>query len=806
MNDLIDHVETERTGSLTFKEQIEKPGGKKTIGEFALALAKHYRELENPILFYNVAQREVVRLGMVAMDKKNGKNEKTLGFIIVQQADFITKLEADFDIGSWVKVKDPQTKEEDWVFEARNISKDQANTVLKSVDQFRENLPIVQNLYPVQMPMIKDGKLCLLKKGYDIEMFSWVPENAPSIRTDMTLEEAKGIIDKIYSEFCFNGEQDRINAKAALLTPFCRLIYSRLTARTPLFFYMGNRERAGKDYCAGITGITYEGTAVEDTPISTEGDDHGEELRKKILANLKIGRTRIHSSNNKGFINNAQFESTITSENIIDRPLGSSTMLQFPNTLEFSLSANIGITYSADLAQRSVFINFFFAQEDPNARTFTTPNLHKNVMEHRDDILSALYVLVRNWHEKGMPSGSRPFASFPEWARVVGGIMEAAGYGFPVGNDVLNAVGGDKETADMKRFFKICFDNWKVKDIGGNEKTTWITKQALYAEFFKAEGLFVGLFSWLDWEKVSARTRFALLLGKFKGRILDSIMMEVLEESNATRNTYRFVGGVGVVGVSGIEKTKREVSSIDSSKGWETTTRATRPTTPPILSSNSQDFLEYDDPNSFHNALNGLVQMWAQEPADILTSDAYSTAIRNKLSVPGDPLQAHSTGEPKEASKGFSSITQAEQQPAISIDNALLQSDAVDKPLSNIASHAPSSTGAAVNTDRAGSSSNQPAFIRDSKELPNSSGVEDSTPNDTPLRKRDLDLFKTLFKSWAVGTVKSGRELIRFAGESGFTEHEVISGIQRLKDYGDVSEPRPNEFRLLSEPAIQDDN
>ena len=30
-----------------------------------------------------------------------------------------------------------------------------------------------------------------------------------------------------------------------------------------------------------------------------------------------------------------------------------------------------------------------------------------------------------------MPDGTHPFASYPEWARVCGGIMESAGYDSP---------------------------------------------------------------------------------------------------------------------------------------------------------------------------------------------------------------------------------------------------------------------------------------------------------------------------------------------------------------------------------------
>ena len=84
-----------------------------------------------------------------------------------------------------------------------------------------------------------------------------------------------------------------------------------------------------------------------------------------MLWTLKSGRGRIHSSNNKGYINSAELERAAIAEVITDRQLGSNTMLAYPNTLELSMSANTGITYTPDLAARCVFVNLQFGEEDP---------------------------------------------------------------------------------------------------------------------------------------------------------------------------------------------------------------------------------------------------------------------------------------------------------------------------------------------------------------------------------------------------------------------------------------------------------
>ena len=411
-----------------------------TAGELAVEIANYYKDKN--VLFFNFDIREVVRIGLVKIKIKDNGEEKSEvislnGFIPINPDEFITFLEKDFD---FVEIKEFNGNK---FINKKNITTNLSTIILKSFDQFRMNLPPIIKIFNVQMPMIQNNKLVLTERGYDPKLYTWTAEDAPEIKKDMSVEEAKEVFKTIYGDFCFKEEQDYINAMALQLTPYVRELYKSRSTRTPLGFYIANRERAGKDYCAGITGLIYEGLVIEDMPVSNGKENNTEELRKKILSALMVGRNRFHSSNNKGHINNAVLESIITSENVNDRELGKNKMLTFENTLEISLSANTGITYSSDLSRRSIFVNLFFSEEDPNARTFKIPDLHEYVKLHRGNILSANYAFIRNWVEKGMPSCSKPFTSFPEWMRVVGGILETAGIGIPANNDTLNAAVAD---------------------------------------------------------------------------------------------------------------------------------------------------------------------------------------------------------------------------------------------------------------------------------------------------------------------------------------------------------------------------
>lgn len=506
------------------RKQIALPGDGRSVSKFAEELGEFFNT--KTILFYRPVERQVVKLELREIAEEDSR--KLLVFQPVKNTEFITFIERYFDVGLEKKIYG------NTAFLSKSMSPNTAEAILVSEYQFRNKLPTIEKILNVPKPFFKNGILRFPKEGYDPEFKSWLPHDAPTINPEMTLSEAKETLEKIYKEFCFTSPQDLVNAIAGLLTPFCRGLYVRETCRTPIFFYKANRERAGKDYCAGITGILYEGTAIEDPPIVNGKESNDEELRKKTFSQLKVGRMRIHSSNNKGHLNSAILESIATSENWEDRQLGSNLMLNFPNTLEISVSANTGITYTPDLAARCIFVNLFFASEDPNQRNFQQPNLHEWVANQRGVILSALFALVKNWSDSGMPAGSKPFTSFPEWARVVGGIMEAAGYTNPcLPNDTSDGVGGDSETKDMKRLFELCYANW-----GEN----WIEKKMVTDQFDIVGSDFTDLFVWLKWDKEpdSARMKFGKLLLKFKGRELSNIFLEVQEKSNSSRNLFRW--------------------------------------------------------------------------------------------------------------------------------------------------------------------------------------------------------------------------------------------------------------------------
>lgn len=501
------------------KLSIQLPQDGMYISEFASALGGIYSIKE--VLYYRHETQEVIKIGRI---KVNENNEEITGIISVLPENFITETEKLIDF--FVIHKTDGVK-------YRSMSVQTAKIVLLS-DQFTCELPVIKRVFAVPFPKYKDDKLIFPKKGYDKDFMSWTDYDSPEIE-NMSLDEAKEVLEKVYGEFAFKEKQDKINAIAHLITPFCRLLFSQETTRSPLFIYMANRERAGKDYCAGVVSIVYHGVDIQDVPI-VKGDKNNsdEEFRKRLLSIFKEGRSILHSSNNKGYLNSAELEALITKPIFTDRQLGKNALLEFPNTLVISLSANTGLTYTADLAYRSMFINLFLEIEDPNERNFKIPDLHGWVKSNRGLILSAMYKIVENWIIKGKPKCSKPFASFWEWMSIVGGILEAADIGIPQSNNTLNAIGGDVETENMKQLFIACYKRW------GPE---WLSKSQIFnAIQDETDEIMHEVLRDFDLSDRGVRTKFGMLISKFNGRILGGIQMVMDTSSDrSSRQKLKFI-------------------------------------------------------------------------------------------------------------------------------------------------------------------------------------------------------------------------------------------------------------------------
>jgi len=377
-----------------------------------------------------------------------------------------TWLEQYVETGLDVEVgKKPKQK----IFMPKTMSKSQSEALLAS-PQFLKKIPPVDRILEIPIPIrTRTDDIVFPKSGFNQELAVYVAPDAPPL-SEMPLEQALEILEKAQEGFCWKHSQSKVHAFARLLTPFARELIG-FHERPPFWFFDANRPRCGKDYLNGVTQIIYLGHPFEDLPIT----DRPEETAKRIVSALRSGRRMMHFANCQNHLEDAALIQAITAPTINARSLGSNDAhsdLELPNEIDFSMSANMGLTYREDVEPRLRKIALAFFEEDPNKRPFPNPFLHEWLKRERVRVLSAIYSVFQHWIKSGAPHGKTIFNSFPAWAKILGGVMQAANLGDPcLPHQDEDLIGGDNRERAMRALFKACYD--KIPE-------EWIKKSDIY--------------------------------------------------------------------------------------------------------------------------------------------------------------------------------------------------------------------------------------------------------------------------------------------------------------------------------------
>lgn len=525
--DVIARAEQEHPGIIDkccqrpWRPQIALPGEGRSQSEFAGEVA----------LIASSTRKYFLYGTEVSMLRRHPSHpmRKTLGSLEARQA--ITALEEDISFGHW---RLDESKNE--VFITKSMSGETA-TVLLAADQLKEALPIVKRLLDTPVPLLNgENKITLPQIGYDPVHQTYLQPAAPSIEMLEVAEAKRFLLEDFLGDltsggFPWHDEQSKTNALARVLTPLCRGLMG--WQKAPVFVMLANQPRLGKDTFAMTVQMLYTGEAgIGATLNSKEGDA---EMRKRITALLRNGHPFIHFANMHGLVNFGSLEAATDASLLwTDRILGHSREATLPNEAEYSLSMNLGATLTRDLLARSVVIELYLAAEEPNNRAFKHANLLEWVKENRSKILGALLALIREWDRQGRPKGSVRFASFPKWAEVVGGIMEANDLGNPCKRQPhISSEIGDAETEDLRRLFEM------ANQAFGN---AFVTKAKLYQLLSDSgeDAPFAHFNLTGEKESKADQTKFGKILLRYKDRELSGITLRI-DDSDKCRKKLAFV-------------------------------------------------------------------------------------------------------------------------------------------------------------------------------------------------------------------------------------------------------------------------
>ncbi len=221
--------------------------------------------------------------------------------------------------------------------------------------------------------------------------------------------DALSLLKNLLSEFNFASAVDQAAALSAILTAAIR----PSLAHAPMFHVRAHMVGSGKSYLCEL--ITAFATPQRGTPTVFPADD--EECRKLLLAELLRAPAVIEFDNLTGdLIAHKSLCTALTSEHMSGRILGVSKTATV-NTRVLILSSGNNVGPVQDMTRRCININLDPGCEVPAARSFTHPDLVKDVLRERGRYVTGALTIVRAWIDAGRPKAScKPMAGYGDWS------------------------------------------------------------------------------------------------------------------------------------------------------------------------------------------------------------------------------------------------------------------------------------------------------------------------------------------------------------------------------------------------------
>jgi len=246
----------------------------------------------------------------------------------------------------------------------------------------------------------------------------------PAEITGKDVDEANQLLcGEVLVDFPFASTADRDNAVALFLLPFVR---DMIDGPTPNHLAEASMPGSGKGKL--VDALLLPSVGADLGLITPPRDD--DEWRKQITSALIAGKQVILIDNVIHRLDSSALSAAWTGNIWDDRILGQKEKANIPIRCVWVMTGN-NIAVSTEIARRCVRIRLTPATDRPEERTdFRHPDLLLWVTEHRAELVRAAHVIIKWWLQKGRPAPTKvkPLGSYERWTRVMGGIMESAGY------------------------------------------------------------------------------------------------------------------------------------------------------------------------------------------------------------------------------------------------------------------------------------------------------------------------------------------------------------------------------------------
>jgi hypothetical protein len=313
----------------------------------------------------------------------------------------------------------------------------------------------------IETPALRPDGTVITTPGYDAATgLYYQPHHAltvppiPERPTSDQVTAALALLREPLADYPFADDASEANALALMLTAPLR---PAIDGPVPMALINAPQPGTGKGLLVEVNAIIATGRSALMTPLAK-----GEELRKSITALLLEGATQICFDNLSGMLYSPILAAALTAREWKDRILGESKVPGIPQRAVWVATGN-SIQLGGDLPRRCYAINLDARNSEPWLRTdFRHPHLERWVREHRGELIAAALTLARAWYAAGCPSSDTPaLGSFPDWPRVVGGILAHAGMAGFLGNLRAMYEQADEESAQWEGFLLALLEEFK---------------------------------------------------------------------------------------------------------------------------------------------------------------------------------------------------------------------------------------------------------------------------------------------------------------------------------------------------------
>lgn len=269
------------------------------------------------------------------------------------------------------------------------------------------------------------------------------------------------LLDDLLHDFPFRSRADRATAVALLLAPFVRHL---VDGPMPLHLIDKPASGTGATYLVAAITSVFLGVPASSSPCPKSDD----EFRKMFTATLlEVGSTFLFLDNVEELVGRSA-KQALTASTWADRVLGASKKPVLSNELIWVATGN-NVVLDGEMARRTVYCRLDAGLEDPTRRKFRRTDLLQWVRNNRRELLRAVLILCRHWHQSGRPRASTTKPSFDAWAGVVGGILETAGIPGFLAHDLEFRAGAGQDNHELRNLLTLWWSAFKKKRVSTSD-------------------------------------------------------------------------------------------------------------------------------------------------------------------------------------------------------------------------------------------------------------------------------------------------------------------------------------------------